>query len=289
MSDPVLRQICTETQPRGNVSLHPPDSGGRIAKELTLPTRDSAPHGSPCWIDLWTTDVDGSRQFYAELFGWEAAEPSPEFGGYWMFLREGIPVAGGMGPMGDATPDNRWKPYLATDDCTKTLETIDRNGGTVQSPAMPVADLGVQAVITDPTGASFGIWQPGTFPGFTVLEEHGAPSWFELHTSNYALALGFYRACFNWQTDTVSDTGEMRYTTVRDGGDGQVAGVVDDAARGTGSEWQVYWHVDDVDAAVATCERLGGSTLFPGNDTPYGRLAGLADPSGTSFNVRSTT
>jgi predicted enzyme related to lactoylglutathione lyase len=253
-----------------------------------LPTRDTAPNGSPCWIDLWTSDVDGSRHFYAELLGWEAAEPSPEFGGYWMFLRDGVPVAGGMGPMGGDAPDNRWKPYLATADCTATLQAVERNGGMVRSPAMPVADLGVQAVFTDPAGASFGIWQAGTFPGFTVLGEHGAPSWFELHTSDYAGALDFYRACFNWVTDVISDTDEMRYSAVRDDGDGQVAGVVDEGARGTASEWQVYWHVDDVDAAITTCERLGGTTLLPANDTPYGRLAGLADPSGARFNLRST-
>ena len=35
-------------------------------------------------------------------------------------------------------------------------------------------------MIFDPTGAALGIWEPGTFPGFTVLSEHGAPSWFEL-------------------------------------------------------------------------------------------------------------
>ena len=47
-----------------------------------MPTRDRAPLGAPCWADLWTSDVEGSRAFYSEVFGWEAQEPSPEFGGY---------------------------------------------------------------------------------------------------------------------------------------------------------------------------------------------------------------
>ena len=67
-----------------------------------MPIRDRAPIGSPCWADLWTSDVEGSRRFYAALFGWEPQEPSPEFGGYFMFTRAGIPVAGGMGDMGEA-------------------------------------------------------------------------------------------------------------------------------------------------------------------------------------------
>ena len=58
--------------------------------------RESAPPGVPCWADLWTSDVEGSREFYGRLFGWEAQEPSAEFGGYFMFNRHGVPVAGGM-------------------------------------------------------------------------------------------------------------------------------------------------------------------------------------------------
>ena len=57
-----------------------------------MTTRDSAPIGAPCWADLWTSDVEGSRRFYSELFGWEANEPSPEFGGYFMFTRNGVPT-----------------------------------------------------------------------------------------------------------------------------------------------------------------------------------------------------
>src|SRR5580693_8579310 len=87
-----------------------------------MPTRDTAPIGSPCWADLWTSDVEGARKFYGELFGWEAQEPSPEFGGYFMFTRNGIPMAGGMGDMGDIPAGNTWKIYLATDDIAKTVE-----------------------------------------------------------------------------------------------------------------------------------------------------------------------
>ena len=190
-----------------------------------MTTRDRAPIGSPCWADLWTSDVEGSRRFYSELFGWEAQEPSPEFGGYFMFTRNGVPVAGGMGDMGDMRANNTWKIYLATDDIAKTVEAAEAEGAQVVAPAMPVADLGAQAVLVDPTGADLGAWQPGTFPGFTVLDEHGAPSWFELHTRDYATAVAFYRSVFRWDTNTVGDSDEFRYTTMRDpGGEGELAG-----------------------------------------------------------------
>jgi uncharacterized protein len=258
-----------------------------------MPTRDSAPMGSPCWADLWTSDVEGSRKFYAELFGWEAQEPSPEFGGYFMFTRSGAPTAGGMGDMGDMRADNTWKIYLATDDIAKTVEVAEANGAQIVAPVMPVADLGIQAVLIDPTGAHLGAWQPGTFPGFTVLNEHGAPSWFELHTRDYRAAVDFYRSVFRWDTNTVGDNDEFRYTTMRDPrGEGELAGIMDATAflpEGVSAHWSVYWEVDDADATAAKCKALGGSVAMDPKSTPYGRVATVKDPAGAEFKLRTPT
>jgi predicted enzyme related to lactoylglutathione lyase len=255
-----------------------------------MPTRDSAPIGSPCWADLWTSDVDGSRKFYADLFGWEAQEPSPEFGGYFMFTRDGVPTAGGMGDMGDMPANDTWKIYLSTDDLATTLEAAESSGAQIMAPAMAVADLGTQAVLIDPTGAHLGAWQPGTFPGFTVLNEHGAPSWFELLTRDHATAVNFYRSVFHWDTNVVGDSDEFRYTTMRDPrGDGELAGIGDATAfipEGVPAHWSLYWEVDDTDVAVAKVKALGGSVVMDPHDTPYGRLAIVTDPAGAQFKLR---
>src|ERR1700733_13908996 len=107
-----------------------------------MPSRDVAPIGSPCWADLWTSDVEGSRRFYSELFGWEALEAAPDFGGYFMFARAGVPVAGAMGDMGDMPADNAWKIYLATDDIGRTLASAEAAGAQVIGASMEVADPG---------------------------------------------------------------------------------------------------------------------------------------------------
>jgi len=257
-----------------------------------MPTRDSAPIGSPCWADLWTSDVEGSRKFYGEIFGWEAQEPSPEFGGYFMFTRNGIAIAGGMGgDMGDMPASNTWKVYLTTDDISKTVETAEAEGAQIISAPMPVADLGIQAVLIDPTGADLGAWQPGSFPGFTVLNEHGAPGWFELHTRDYAAAVAFYRTVFRWNTGVAGDSDEFRYTTMRDPrGEGDLAGIMDATAwlpEGVPAHWSIYWEVDDADATLAKVKALGGSVVMDALDTPYGRLATAADPAGAQFKLRT--
>jgi hypothetical protein len=257
-----------------------------------MSTRDRAPLGAPCWADLWTSDVVGSRAFYSEIFGWEAQEADPKFGGYFMFHRDGVPVAGAMGDMGeDMKANDTWKIYLDTDDITKTVAAATAEGAEVIAPAMAVADLGTQAVLIDPTGAHLGAWEPGTFSGFTVLGEHGSPSWFELLTRDYAAALDFYRTVFHWDIEPVGDSDQFRYSVVKNpDAEGELAGIMDAAAflpEGVPARWSVYWEVDDPAATIATITKLGGSVVAAPEDTPYGRLATVTDPAGAQFKLRA--
>ena len=78
-----------------------------------MPTRDTAPIGAPCWVDLMTSDTERSRAFYCDLFGWTAEEPAPEFGGYFNFASDGVRIAGCMASQAGSGPDT-WSVYLAT-------------------------------------------------------------------------------------------------------------------------------------------------------------------------------
>jgi uncharacterized protein len=253
-----------------------------------VPTRDHALIGAPCWIDLMSSDVARSRAFYTELFGWTAAEPSEEFGGYFMFFNGDVPVGGGMG-RGDTVvagvPDV-WSVYLASADIAKTTALATERGGQQHYPPLVVADLGTMTMVGDPAGATIGVWQPGTFQGFSVLAETGYPGWFELHTRNYDGPLAFYREVCGWDTQVVSDVPDFTYTVVVDG-DQQLAGVMEDDTLpdGVAGRWDVYFAVDDTDATLAKATKLGGAIVVPAVDTPYGRLAAATDPTGARFSV----
>ncbi|MDQ1443984.1 MAG: uncharacterized protein QOI20_448 [Acidimicrobiaceae bacterium] len=254
-----------------------------------MPTRETAPLGAPCWVDLMTSDAARSRAFYAELFGWTADEPVAEFGGYFNFAKDGIRVGGGMprDPAADAGLPDVWSVYLATDDAAKTAEMALANGGQVHVEPMAVADLGTMLLLGDAGGAAIGAWQPNQFPGFGIVAEIGAPSWFELHTRDYAAAVDFYRSVFRWDTEVISDTPEFRYTVLKQG-DTMFAGIADAGAYlpdGVPSHWSVYFGVDDTDAALAKVVELGGAIVTPAEDTPYGRLATATDPTGAQFKL----
>ncbi len=137
------------------------------------------------------------------------------------------------------------------------------NGGQVIVAAMQVGDFGHMAVVTDPSGAAIGVWQPLEMPGFATRGEDGAPAWFELLTSDYDAVLPFYANVFGWDIHTMSDTPEFRYSTL--GKDEHaLAGIMDATAMlaGRPSYWNFYVQVADTDAALAKAVELGGSELM---------------------------
>lgn len=253
-----------------------------------MPARNHAPIGAPCWIELATSDADRARTFYTELFGWSAEEPVPDFANYFNFRQNDVRVAGAW-PFqpGGAGQADTWAIYLASDDAAKTVELATAHGAHVVAEAMAVADLGTMAVLIDPTGAGIGVWQPARHPGFGLIGEHGTPTWFELLTRDYTSAVDFYREVFRWHTEAMGDTAEFRYTVQTDGED-RLAGIMDATAflpADAPAHWSVYFWVDDTDAAVAAVQRLGGTVVYPAEDTPYGKLATVADPMGAQFKL----
>ena len=252
-----------------------------------MPKRDDAPIGAPCLVDLFSSDPDRSRAFYGDLFGWTSEDAGPEYGGYINFAKDGIAVAGGMRNDGSAGNPDVWSVYLASDNIDATVKSAEANGAQVYVPPMEVMALGSMAVLSDVGGASIGVWQPGLHWGFGILGEPGTPCWFELHTREYQPTVDFYRDVFGWDTHTVSDAPEFRYTTLGEG-EGQLAGIMDASAflpEGVPAQWSIYFGAENTDAALARIVELGGAVVTGAEDTPYGRLATASDPTGAVFKL----
>ncbi len=242
--------------------------------------------GAPCWVDLSTTDRDGAERFYGELFGWQMIDPGAEFGGYRQFQREGVPVAGCMANDGSMGP-TAWNIYLAVADAADTVRRATAAGATVIVPPMPVTDLGIMAFVADPAGAALGLLQPLAFRGGWPVGQLNAPIWFESLTTGYDAAVPFYRDVIGSDLHTMSDTSDFRYSTLGEG-EGALAGIMDATSflpPGVPSHWHFYLHVADADATTAQTTAAGGTVITEPHDTPYGRLAQLADPSGAHFAV----
>ncbi|OBA81440.1 hydroxylase [Mycobacterium sp. 1164966.3] len=254
-----------------------------------MPTRNSAPLGAPCWIDLMSSNVERAQDFYGRVFGWTFESAGPEYGGYVNAAKDGHPVAGMMANNPESQAPDGWSTYFHTADINATTSAVTSAGGATCMGVMEVPAKGLMAVATDPSGAMFGLWQPLEHRGFELIGEAGAPVWHQLTTRDYRAAIDFYRAVFGWRTESVSDTDEFRYTTASFD-DQQLLGVMDGTGflpEGVPSNWTIYFGAADVDKTLQVIGDNGGAVLRPAEDTPYGRLATAADPTGAVFNLSS--
>ncbi|MGB7588230.1 MAG: VOC family protein [Solirubrobacterales bacterium] len=244
--------------------------------------------GIPCWIDLASPDLDGTVAFYEGVFGWDIpeSENAEQTGGYRQALLQGKPVAGLMPQMQPGQPV-AWSTYVSVADADATAAKVTGAGGAVIVSPMDVLDLGRMAVFTDPAGAFFGVWQPGTFIGAELVNEAGAFNWSELNTRDPEAAKAFYAAVFGWSFEDQEFEGMGTYTTIS-AGDGTAGGIFDMRGRVPDEvpvNWLTYFAVDDTDATVAKIAELGGGVNMGPVDIPVGRFAVVHDPQGGVFAI----
>jgi predicted enzyme related to lactoylglutathione lyase len=146
------------------------------------------------------------------------------------------------------------------------------------------------AVLQDPTGAMFQVWQPGKSIGAKTLGEPGALCWTELTTSDTFVAERFYKALFDWTPKHSAPGSPMPYTEFTVAGAttpsiGMMAKPPHMPAN-VPSFWMPYFQVIDVDASTAKATSLGAQVHFGPMTIPDGgRFAAIADPQGAAFAV----
>ncbi|GAA1272664.1 VOC family protein [Kitasatospora nipponensis] len=251
--------------------------------------------GAPNWLDLGSPDTDAAQAFYQALFGWTFGSAGPDSGGYG-FFRQGERTVAALGPLTEEGADSAWTLYFHSADADHSARLVEQAGGTVRFGPFDVFDNGRMAGFTDPTGARFAVWQPGTTAGLDAVTDVGTLCWTELHTSDPAAAKDFYRTVFDWLEQDVP-FGDFTYTVVTptaagtDSSQGGISALLpeDRAVRG-GSYWLPYFEVADTDATVRRAEQLGGTVCAAATDAPgVGRFAQLADPHGAVFSVIAST
>lgn len=244
------------------------------------------PQGMPCWVDLASTDPDGSATFYSELFGWEAGEPSgPETGGYRMFRLEGHDVAG-LGPAQEGQPSH-WNTYIAVDDVEAITERIEAAGGDEVIGPLDVLDAGRMSVFRDPAGAFFSVWQAGRHAGAQRVNGHGLLTMNELDTRDFDGAASFYGDVFGWELEPAEQDGQVAYGSWKL--DGRlVAGLLpigDTFPPEVPPHWRPYFGVPDLDAAMRHVRDLGGQVLMEPAAVPEGRFVAILDPQGSALSL----
>ncbi len=252
-------------------------------------TRTSHDPGTFSWADLQTSDQEAAKGFYGELFGWEFEDmPAGPGTTYSMASVDGS-VAAAIAPLQAEDPGPpRWNNYVTVEDAAATAAKAGEAGGSVMMDAFDVFEAGRMAVIADPTGAVFCVWEPKQRIGAEVVNEIGALTWNELATPDPAAAASFYTEVFGWGNDEMDTGDEPSYTVIQvgDRANGGIREQSEEEKAQAPAYWVPYFAVESVDATVARAGELGGSAMMEPIDVPMGgggRIAALHDPQGAMF------
>jgi predicted enzyme related to lactoylglutathione lyase len=245
------------------------------------------PPGTFCWADLGTTDVESTKTFYAELFGWKINETHVGSWTYIKYTRDDKDVAALYqiieGQLEKGYPV-AWIAYMAVDNVDEYAEKIKALGGKILRGPFDVSDQGRTISLIDPTGATFYLWQAGKHKGAGLVNKPGAITWYELATHDAVKARAFYTQLLGWEAETQTIDGEL-YTIFTNNGR-KVAGMVKLTEPNTKPHWRIYFSVEDCDATIRKAITLGGEvSVTTTNISGIGDFAVLRDPQGVGFGI----
>jgi len=253
------------------------------------------PAGAFNWIELATTDQSGAKTFYTSLFGWDLVDsplsdsPQGPNDFYTMFKLGGLDVAAAYTQRADEVQMHippHWNLYVATEDADKAAARATELGGTVLAPPFDVVTFGRMAVMQDPTGAVFSVWQPKTHIGIRVKDQPGAFCWAELSTPEPPKAAPFYEGLFGWKLE-LNEHDSSGYLHIKNGED-FIGGVPPASQRDPNAppHWLIYLQVENCEASTAKAKELGAriyvGPMFLEN---VGTFTVLADPQGAVFSL----
>jgi predicted enzyme related to lactoylglutathione lyase len=245
---------------------------------------DKAIAGTIVWAELGTSDLEKARAFYGELFGWSfSGGDDPNTGHYTTAEQRGHRIVGLYKQTPEMPGPTAWCCYFGTTDADATASVITAAGGQLLMSPMDVMDYGRMAMCADPSGAVFGIWQSKQHSGAQIRDEPGSMTWHEVYTRDAKRASAFYTRVFGLELRRME--GDMEYWTLHQG-DRTVCGLMqmtEQFPKEVPSHWNLYFAVTDTDASEQKLRQLGGQVFQPAFDTPYGRMAAVADPLGAGF------
>lgn len=241
-----------------------------------------------CWPELCSAGIEPSREFYSQLFGWDAREEKMPDGSYWTFLLGGKGVAG----MYQAKPERlaagvkpHWNVYIAVEDAVATANRVAELGGKITGGPFTEGHY-TMANLQDPFGAGFCVWQLDSAVEQTLINAEGAMCWSELYTPDKEEAAAFYSGVFGWEAKPFQ-AGPMPYTTLNlPGQERGVGGMIQltPEMQGWAPQWIPYIMVADAAALATRAGELGGRLLFPAMPIEgVGTISMLVDPQGATL------
>ena len=249
---------------------------------------DSYAPGAFCWFELATSDQNAAKQFYSSLFAWNPADmPMGPDEVYTMFRLEGRDTSGAytlkpqMRQMG--VPPH-WGIYINVASADETAAKAAAAGGRIVEGPFDIFDVGRMAVIQDPAGAFFNIFQKNRHYGAGINSVPGTFCWADLSTRDVATASKFYEAVFGWHI-APGENDKSGYLHIKNG-ETFIGGVppAEHMPPGVPPHWMLYFYVTDTAASTEKVKQLGGKVVVPPMQIEHvGTMSIVTDPQGAGF------
>lgn len=248
--------------------------------------------GTFCWPELVTTDPAAAKVFYAELFGWTVIDHDMGPNGFYFIFQQGGRDCAAMFKLSPEMAATgvpvHWGPYVSVESADDAATRAVELGGTLIMGPFDVDQNGRSAIVQDPIGAVFSLWQAKSHIGIGVIGEAGALAWTQLNATEPAKAKPFYTALLGWKAQDMPAPGGGEYTMWMKS-DGVAGGMLPMPPNaGAPSHWLSYFGAADVQATYDKALALGGKSFVPPTEIPgMGSFAVLGDLQGAIFALAS--
>ncbi|HXS94349.1 MAG TPA: VOC family protein [Candidatus Limnocylindrales bacterium] len=253
-----------------------------------MPNIDKHAPGTFAWAELGTTDQAAAKQFYTGLFGWQYEDHDMGPAGTYSTVKaNGRDIAGCYkldSKMLEMGIPPHWMLYVGVASADEMAAKAKEAGGTVLQGPFDVMTLGRMAVIKDPTGAVFSIWEPKMHQGIGLAGEPGTLCWADLNTHKPDEAKAFYSKVFGWEI-SLGENDKSGYLHIKNGQE-FIGGIppMKNAPASMPAHWLQYYLVTDIDASTGKAKELGGRVwMGPMDIENVGKMTVLADPQGAAL------
>jgi predicted enzyme related to lactoylglutathione lyase len=111
-------------------------------------------------VELATTDLNKAKSFYQSLFDWQLQDMDMGDGMSYTMIGVGEGTGGGMMKHPAPGVPSAWLAYVLVDNVTAATAKAKSLGAAIVRDVTEVPNAGSFSIITDPTGAMLGLWQP---------------------------------------------------------------------------------------------------------------------------------
>jgi len=236
------------------------------------------------WFEYVSKDSQKAQGFFGELFNWKVNQVPMGDHPYEM-IAIGDRTIGGYLPTPEGAPTHaHWLTHLQVADAKASSEQATKLGGGVLKPAFKVGDYGTMAVVKDPTGAFFALWQPAK-PEAQPDPVTGGFCWNELATPEPDKVVAFYQKLGGFEHESQEMPGMGTYHTLNSDGQPR-CGIMKQSMPQQPNAWLPYVSVTSADATSEKAGKLGGKVVVPPTDIPnVGRFSIIVDPLGAPLGL----